>query len=242
MSHRIEPHGSRITFAYFVYFAALGAAGPFLALVLERRGLRASEVAYVLALLPITRVLSTPGWTLLADRLQSAGAVLRLVAVGALVSFAALEFRVSQPGLVVALMIFTAFRAPVTALIDVLALQWSGRTGGEFGQLRAWGTAGFLVATMLTGFLVSCGLGATVIVHVTVVLLAATALSTYALQRGAAPERVGWLGALSVLLRRPRYVLFLVTAGLHQLGLAAYDGLFAAYMTHRSSARRQAWR
>ncbi|MEI8254101.1 MAG: MFS transporter [Deltaproteobacteria bacterium] len=220
---------------YFGYFAALGVFGPFVALYLEHRGLSPDRIAFLLALLPFFRVVSIPAWTAFADRLRSASAVLRLVAVGSLVVFAAFETRPSGLALVLVMVAFTTLRAPATSLMDVLALQWAARTGGSFGQMRAWGTIGFTVATFGAGVLIQAR-GPEVIVHASLVLLAVTAIATLRLPRGAAPERVRLLPALGVLVRRRRFLLFLATVSLHQLGLGAYDALFPAYLTHLSTA------
>jgi PPP family 3-phenylpropionic acid transporter len=215
---------------YFGYFAALGVAGPFLAVFLEHRGLRPADAAYLLALLPLPRVLATPGWTLLADRLRSARAVLRIVCLGAMAAFAALELRLPIAGVVAALLLFTIFRSPATSLIDVLALEWVRRSGSEFGRIRAWGTVGFTVAIFGAGLLVDRW-GSESLITTTVALLALTSIATLTLPHVAPPHPAPIGPALAVLLRRPRFVRFLATCALHQIGLAAYDNLFAAQLT-----------
>lgn len=233
-----DTHGSRapaLATAYFCYFAALGAFGPFLALYLERRGVPGDRVAFLLALLPFFRVVFTPAWTVLADRIQSAGTVLRVAAVSSCLVSAAFECRPTGITLVLLLIAFTAVRSPATSLMDVLTLQWAARTGGSFGRLRAWGTVGFTGAAFGAGALIHAR-GPEVIVHLSVVLLAVTAIATLRLARDGAPERVKLTPALGVLLHRRRFMLFLATVSLHQLGLSAYDSLFPSYLTQLSNA------
>jgi hypothetical protein len=137
--------------------------------------------------------------------------------------------------LIAILVAFTIFRSPSTALMDVLALDATSRSERSFGQLRAWGTAGYTVATFGAGVMLR-DYGTRVIVYTTSALLALTTLFTLALPSVAPPRRVALLPALRVLVRRRRFVLFLLTAALHQLGLGAYDSLFPAYLTHLSDA------
>ena len=229
------PRAAPIASLYFGYFAAVGVFAPFLALYLERRGIRADRIAFILALLPFFRVVSNPAWTALADRLGSASAVMRLVAVGSFGLFLPLELDPRGVALVAVLLLFTVFRSPATSLLDVLALQWSARTGRPFGQIRAWGTAGYTVATFGAGVLIR-DYGIDVIIHITAALLACTAIATFALPPSPPPARVSLRPALRVLFRRPRFVAFLVTAALHQFGLGAYDSLFPAHLTHLSDA------
>src|SRR4051794_19583348 len=121
--------GAPLAATYCSFMAALGVYGPFLAGYLEdNRGLTPSAAAYVLAVLPVAATLATPFWTFVADRFGSADRVLRLVTLGALLSFAALMV----PGtgwffVAAALVVFTIFRAPGGSLIDVLALDWATR-------------------------------------------------------------------------------------------------------------------
>ncbi len=233
-----DRHGLRapaLATVYFGYFAALGVFGPFVALYLEHRGVPQDRIAFVLALLPFFRVVSTPAWTALADRLHSASAVLRFVTFASFGVFALFESRPTGLALVLLLLAFTTLRSPATSLMDVLALQWAARSGGSFGQVRAWGTIGFTLATFGAGAMIHAH-GPDVIIHTSLVLLGVTAIATLRLPRGAAPARVRLLPALGVLLRRRRFVLFLATVSLHQLGLGAYDALFPAYMTHLSTA------
>lgn len=229
------PRASALATVYFGYFAALGVFGPFVALYLEHRGLSPDRIAFLLALLPFFRVVSTPAWTALADRLHSASFVLRIVAVGSTAAFALLEWEPSGAALVLVLLAFTVFRSPATALMDVLTLQWSTRTGGAFGQVRAWGTVAYTLATFGAGVLIQ-DRGPAVIIPTALVLLALTSVATFALPRGTPPGHTPLLPALRVLLRRPRFMLFLATAALHQLGLGAYDALFPAYLTHLSDS------
>ncbi len=229
--------------AYFATFAALGTYGPFLAIYLAYRGFTPFEVAGLLATLPLLRIVAAPAWTFVADVRQSSAWVLRVVAVGSVVSFALIDVAPTQAALGAALVAFTIFRAPSTSLLDVLALAWSRRVARAFGPLRAWGTAGYTLAAFAVGVFVS-RFGPRAIVHGSVLFLALTALATFGLpaarsSRGdgesavagvqAAPQAAG--RAFALLLVRPRFALFLATAVLHQVGLAAYDSLFPSYLS-----------
>src|SRR5579871_6550582 len=101
---------------YAAYFAALGVTGPFVASLLEARGLSPARVAYVLSMLPLVRTVASPGWTLLADRIGSSATVLRVVSLGSVLAFAAAALRHPAGMVVAALVALTVFRAPCTAL------------------------------------------------------------------------------------------------------------------------------
>jgi MFS family permease len=214
--------------AYVANFGALAAHGPFLALYLAHRGLDSAVIAQLLAVMMLVRVIALPGWTLLADRVQSPARVLALVSAGALAAFASAA---TMP-LVVPLLLFAAFRAPFGALIDTLVL----RSGRPFGALRAWGTAGYTAFAFGTGALVD-RVGPRAVVWVTLATLAGAAVASFFLPSAkGGVERPSIVRPLAVLVQKPRFLLLLAVALLHQIGLAPYDSLFPAYLTALSSA------
>jgi PPP family 3-phenylpropionic acid transporter len=226
-----EPSAIALGAGYFANFGALAVYGPFLAVYLAYAGLTAEATAELLALLLLVRVVATPAWTLLADKLASTPRVLRIVSVGAALTFALVLARPGHAALTVILVAFSAFRAPFGALLDALVLRWvSARPGRAFGRLRAWGTAAYMLAAVGTGVLVT-RFGPRAVAWLTCAALAASALVAFALpsSRGAlaAPEIVRPLG---LLLRRPRFLVLLATAVLHEVGLAPYDALFPAHL------------
>ena len=226
-----EPSAIALGAGYFANFGALAVYGPFLAVYLAYAGLTAEATAELLALLLLVRVVATPAWTLLADKLASTVRVLRVVSVGAAVTFALVLARPGHAALAVILVAFSAFRAPFGALLDALVLRWArARPGRAFGALRAWGTAAYMLAAVGTGVLVT-RFGPPAVAVLTCAALTASAIVAFALpaSRGAlaGPAIVGPLG---LLLRRPRFLVLLVTAFLHEVGLAPYDALFPAHV------------
>jgi PPP family 3-phenylpropionic acid transporter len=214
--------------AYVSNFGALAAYGPFLALYLEHRGLGPRAIAHLLAMMLLVRVVASPAWTLLADRWQSPARVLALVSVGSLASFGLAE----DAPLAIALLVFSAFRAPFGALIDTMVL----RTDRPFGSLRAWGTAGYTAFAFATGALVD-RVGPRAVWWVTLIPLALAVLFAFLLP--AAPSRVerpALVRPLALLLQKPRFLLLLAVAALHQVGLAPYDALFPAHLTKLAGA------
>lgn len=236
--HAAPPAASAIGATYVANFGALAASTPFLAIHLAAVGFTPDAAAQVLALCLLVRVIAIPGWTLLADRTRAAGAVLRLVSAGALVVFVTLAV-VARPPLAfvaLALVAFAVFRAPFGPLLDALMLHRVRVMGGTFGGVRAWGTAGYAAAALVTGALVA-RVGSRAVLYVSIALLAAALLAAGALGQGdtSAGAR-GSLRQLTQLARRPRIALLFAIALLQQMGLAPYDALFPAYLARLAGA------
>jgi PPP family 3-phenylpropionic acid transporter len=110
--------------------------------------------------------------------------------------------------------------------------------GRAFGAVRAWGTAGYALAAVLTGALVARD-GSRAVLAVTTALLGAALASAWTLGGRSAPlERQNGdaFRRLASLVRRPRVVILLAVALLEELGLAPYDALFPAYLARLAGA------
>lgn len=218
---------------YFAWIAAIGAFGPFMASFLAARGIAPRGIAWLLAALPLVRVLVTPAWTYVADHLRAPGRVLQLVSLGAALSFALLVVARSRLAVVVVVVAYTAFRAPVGALADTILLAWSQRTHTPFGRVRAWGSFGYLLAAFGAGATLERA-GPSAAVALTLTLLSGAALFARALPE-ATPRPGPSLWPAFVRMARDRRIARLLVAGvLQQMGLAPYDMLFPAWFAARA--------
>jgi PPP family 3-phenylpropionic acid transporter len=224
--------GALLAAFYFCWVSAVGTFGPFLASYLATRGFSARATAWTLAALPLIRVLVTPAWTYLADLLRAPTLTLCVASLGSALTFVALTATGTPLALAAALVAYTAFRAPVGALADSVSLDWSARTGGSFGRVRAWGSAGYLVATFAVASSLE-RLGHGPALALTATLLSLGTLSAWTLP--AAPPRpvASLLPSFRRLLRMPTVRRVLAAGVLQQVGLAPYEALFPTWMLHR---------
>jgi len=148
-----EPRGLRIRLAawYFMYLGAIGAVGPFLAVVLQDLGASGAATAAILALFPIGLLSSGPLGTLVADRSGRADLVLRaslaMAAVGGICLFLAPTWQWMVPAAV----LLAACRAPSSAIVDNLCVRRLSEGMAAYGRVRLWGSVGFIAAAALAG-------------------------------------------------------------------------------------------
>lgn len=151
----LSPRALRFRLAawYFLYLGAIGAVGPFLAVVLQDLGASGAVTAGILALFPIGLLSSGPLGTLLADRSGRADLVLRislaLAACGGIGLFLAPTWHWMVP----AAMLMAACRAPSSAIVDNLSVRHLTEGMASYGQVRLWGSVGFIAAAALAGAL-----------------------------------------------------------------------------------------
>jgi len=136
-----------------VSYLALGALVPFLALVLQERGVDGVIMTAALGALPLSRLVFGPLWSVLADRFQ---APTRMVRIGAALSaVGAVWLWAASPGwqVVFAMLVFAIGRAPAGPVLDGLTLK-SLPDRSQYGRVRRWGSVGFMVGVVGVGWLV----------------------------------------------------------------------------------------
>ena len=115
---RLSP--SRLSILYFFYFAFLGSHGPYISAILKAKGLDATELSTLMAVLPLLTIVAPPLWAGLADKLQARARVLSLVLLGAALGCSAfLAIQGMWSGLAV-ILLYGFFRSPVITLTDAL--------------------------------------------------------------------------------------------------------------------------
>lgn len=218
---------------YLLHLSTSGAWGPYLAPWLRSSGFDGAAVGSLLAGMAAVRVLSGPGWSLVADVTRRTALLLRIAAgMGALAAAVALTGG-STGWTAVGLLAGAFARAPITPLLDATVmrvLEGQGATAA-YGSVRLWGSAGFLLAGGLAGWMAEWSPVAPL--WLTVGLLAlATFTGRYLPEVQVTRPRGPGLGAaLATLASSPRILLFWAAVTLHGVALSAYDSFYALHVT-----------
>lgn len=137
-------------------FAAQGFATglllPFLVPLLADRGLAPATIGLVLGVSAAVTLVAYPAWGALADTSLGRAAVLRLsaaCAVGAGVAVAASGDRVALVAAAVAAVSVGA--APWGPVSDAVALEALGPAARDYGRIRRWASAGWVVGALAGG-------------------------------------------------------------------------------------------
>ncbi len=215
---------------YFVSFSAMGVFFPFLSPWLEARGISGFWLAALSALRPLAGMAAPPLVGLLADLCGWRRSLLRATALGAALAFAGLSALVATgaatiPVLFVLLAAFSLCRMPMTVLTDVAALE----TAAPFGQLRLWGSLGFLIAAALIGHLVDLDAALPYPLVVTGLLLV-TAGVAHLLPASPAPAPAPVWSAARALVRAGDFQIFLLGVFTWLAAHSAYDLLISLHL------------
>ena len=216
---------------YFASFAALVTLLPFLPAWLEARGMIGVRMSAVCAIRPIMGVIAPVAFGLLADVFGWRGSLLRvatlcsILAMGVIALASGIGIELGFWALFLSILVYSFFRAPMTLLADVSALE----ENSSYGRKRLWGSLGFLTLALLVGWLIDPAELAPLPVAVMLVLVPAFLVS-FALPRGGGrPSRPVFRDARR-LAGSWHYRWFLITVVAWTASHAGYNLIISLYL------------
>jgi len=212
----------RLGVFYGAVFVLSGTHLPFFPVWLRAIGLDASWIGVIIAVPAVTRFTVLPLITAMAERRHALRGAMRLSTFATGMGFAMLGV---QHWPVLVFLIYAALCClwtPLVPLTDAYALRGVLHYGLDYGRLRLWGSAAFIVGTLLCGGLVDLVAPDQLIwVIVSVGLLgAAASLGLQPLE--ASPRAAATMKDGRGLLRDPSFVCIILAAALIQGSHAAF--------------------
>lgn len=217
---------------YFLFFMAVGLTLPFVPEYLRTLGLDAGDVGLLLAVNPIFAIVGPPLWGAAADRLGRPGLVLFVLAAGAAAGYGLLAQASSFAGALGALCLQASFGASVTTVADALALERIRHTRVSYAHLRACGSLGFVVSTLVFGFAVE-RIDVRAVVAAALVLAVCAVFTGLTLARAPAVRRSGpapSIAAMGALLRHREIAFLLAASALHWIACAPYHAVLTLHL------------
>lgn len=225
------PYRRLVTY-YFFYFSFMGVFMPYFGFYLQKKGFSSAEIGMLLSIQQAMRVFAPNMWGWLADRLRCRMPVVRTAAVLSLAGFASILFATQFWSIAVALSVMSFFWTAQSPLMEALTLTHLRATPARYGRVRAWGSFGFIVTTMLMGWWLERA-SVDSIFPSGIVLLVITIVCAMVLPE-AKPSAASHAasGFLAILLRRK----VLALLGAFLLLTAAHSTLYVFYTIHLVAA------
>ena len=213
---------ARLALFYGTLFGLIGTHLPFFPVWLKAVGIDSSWIGIITAVPSVTRFTILPVVTGLAERHQALRAALIITAFATAMGFLVIGTR-HEPLLVLIAYAATAcLWTPTVPLTDAYALRGVARFGLNYGPLRLWGSAAFVVGALACGLLVDV-IAARHLIWVIAAVGGLGALVSLGLQP---LDNPGMARAVrdrgSALLRDPGFIAMIVAAALIQGSHAAY--------------------
>ncbi|MEM7203385.1 MAG: MFS transporter [Planctomycetota bacterium] len=227
---------TRLAWFYVAFFAVVGVFMPFWPVWLEHAGLEAAHIGLFLAMPALVRAVVSPWIAQTADRLGQRRLPMLWLAGAGTVLFALFGTGLGFWGLLLVSIAFGTCHPTLGALGESLTVLSATRHGLDYGRIRLWGSAAFIVTAALSGSLVE-SYGPPTVFWLILGLLLALAVACYRLPDVRPTERHTAARAPALqLLASPAFWCFAVAASLVQASHAVYYG-FGTLLWQRAGHR-----
>ncbi|MEA2837723.1 MAG: transporter, family, 3-phenylpropionic acid transporter [Bradyrhizobium sp.] len=224
---------ARLALFYGALFGLVGTHLPFFPVWLKAIGIDASWIGIITAVPSVTRFTVLPFITGLAEKRRALRCAMIATAFLSALGFAIIGCLHQPLAILLVYAVTACLWTPMTPLTDAYALKGVSRYGLNYGPLRLWGSAAFVVGALACGLLVDI-IAAKHLIWIIVAVAGLGALVSLGLQplEVANTARSVTTGA-AALLRNPGFLAIIVAAALIQ-------GSHAAYYTFASIAWQNA--
>jgi PPP family 3-phenylpropionic acid transporter len=219
---------NRIRLFYAAYFAAMGLILPFFPVFLDGLGLDVAMIGVMTGLLAAAKVVSPPWIGHLLDRQPDSLVQRFIIAASVLAAVAALFMGVSLNlyALAAVVFLFGVLWAAILPLTDGISVSVSEAALADYGRLRAWGSVGFVLATLAAGaWLADQNIDAFPVVLAGLMLVTAFAAQGFPRLETAATQDLDSTARFSTM-----FYQLLGLACLMQISHGAYYGFFSLYL------------
>lgn len=138
---------------YLTTYLGLGAVLPLLALAMQARGLRPTQYGFLVAFLPLSRLLAPPLWGAVADKWIGTATLLRVNTLLCALGMAMLSQALGFAGTVLSFCVWAFFSSSLVPLAEASTYRLLGTRATSFGYIRMFGSIGFAISAALTGLL-----------------------------------------------------------------------------------------
>ena len=151
MSSSINYHW-RIAGFYFFYYAFVGMFAPYWSLYLKSLHFDAIDIAILMSLQPVMRMVAPNVWGWLADHTGKRREVVVVAASLSALFYLGVFATTSFWGLFIVLMLMNFFWSASMPLVEATTLTWLGKNTAHYGRLRSWGSIGFILSVVGLGY------------------------------------------------------------------------------------------
>ena len=217
---------------FFLYFAYVGLVSPYASLFFLERGFSVIEIAVLMSMLQITRIVGPFSWGWLSDYLSDRIGIIRFCACLAAVTFLCIFFLKSYIAFFIWMFVLHTILSslmPLGESATVHALFKDNSFDKRYGRLRLWGSIGFIAMVLFAGELFQRK-GIELYPIVGTVILTLLALLTFRLHEPKMERRKMIKGELLIVLFNPDVRWFLLSGFFMIFAHAALYVFYSLYL------------
>ena len=219
---------------FFLYFAYVGLVSPYASLFFLDRGFNVIEIAVLMSMLQITRIVGPFSWGWLSDYLSNRVGVIRFCACLAALVFVCIFFLNSYMAFFVWMFVLHTILSslmPLGESATVHALFKDNSFDKRYGRLRLWGSIGFIAMVLVAGELFQRK-GIEIYPIIGMIVLSLLALITFLLHEPKMERRKMVKGELLVVLFNPDVRWFLLSGFFMIFAHAALYVFYSLYLSN----------
>jgi PPP family 3-phenylpropionic acid transporter len=214
----------RLSLFYGAIFALLGTHLPFFPVWLRAVGIDAAWIGIIIAVPSVMRFTVLPFVTSIAERRHALRAAVILCAFTTLLGFCLVGSQHRAIPVFLAYIATCCLWTALGPLADAYALRGVVRYDLNYGRLRLWGSAAFIVGVLACGLLIDM-IAPSQLIWIIVGMAALTAVAAFGLQPLDNPNARGAaLHGDSTLLRQSGFLVIILASALIQSSHSAYYG------------------
>ena len=218
---------------FFLYFAYVGLVSPYASLFFVDRGFSVIEIAVLMSMLQITRIVGPFSWGWLADYLSNRISIIRFCTCLAALVFLSIYFLHSYIAFFIWMFVLHTILSslmPLGESATVHALFKDNSFDKRYGRLRLWGSIGFIAMVLIAGELFERK-GIELYPIVGTIVLIALALVSFRLHEPKMERRKMVKGELLVVLFNPDVRWFLLSGFFMIFAHAALYVFYSLYLS-----------
>jgi PPP family 3-phenylpropionic acid transporter len=219
---------------FFLYFAYVGLVSPYASLFFLDRGFNVIEIAVLMSMLQITRIVGPFSWGWLSDYLSNRIGIIRICACVAALVFLCIFYLQTYIGFFIWMFVLHTIlssQMPLGETATIHALYKDNSFNKRYGRLRLWGSIGFIAMVLIAGELFQRK-GIELYPYVGAVILFALAAITFCLHEPKMERRKMVKGELFTVLLNPDVRWFLVSGFFMIFAHASLYVFYSLYLSN----------
>lgn len=219
---------SRLSAAYFFYFASLGVFVPYWAPYLASLGYGSQAIGQLIAISMGTKIFAPYVWGWIADHTGHRTALIRIASGLSALAFAGLWLDDGFVWLAIIMAAYSFFWNAVLPQFETATMNYVQDDHGLYSHIRLWGSVGFIATAVFLGWWQE-SYGVDAIALFMLLMLLGVALVSL-LVKDHSPEHSDTHQPIGPILKKPYVMAFFVACFLIQLSHGSYYTFFSIYL------------
>lgn len=140
---------------YLMYYIAMGVYFPFIGLYFEKElGFTGKQIGTILGMGPIIMMFSLPLFGMISDKLKRPKLIILLLIIMASILSFSIQYYNSFTRVLLVILFFELFKGPIGHLNDSITIKLTDKYNLNYSGIRTWGSIGFVVGSVVIGFVV----------------------------------------------------------------------------------------